>query len=259
VLREGWPKYHVGLIEGAAVIKYHSTNPDSIRQEARRLREMGLEEGVHFTVKMPEEGRYGYVYIRRKGLEHAVWLSVYGSGRQRGLAAEFVEYILRRAWEAGEEVYEKAKKIVDEGKARGSLRLEGFEKEVKVDGEKHKVKVLSGGAEFEKSESGKLLLRIKIAAEMDGVRSEYAITYSRLGRDKAAVGRAYASANAPGGREADAKRLAAVIKALTGREPKVYQRSDGTIEMVCGREHLESFKRYAELTDATEKLLEDDM
>ena len=47
------------------------------------------------------------------------------------------------------------------------------------------------------------------------------------------------------------------MKALTGREPKVYQRSDGTIEMVCGREHLEGFKRYAELADAIEKWLEE--
>jgi hypothetical protein len=44
-LREGWPKYHVGLVEGALVVRYHSTNPDSIKREAQRLREMGLEEG----------------------------------------------------------------------------------------------------------------------------------------------------------------------------------------------------------------------
>jgi len=29
---------------------------------------MGLVEGKHFTVKMPGEGRDGYVYIRREGL-----------------------------------------------------------------------------------------------------------------------------------------------------------------------------------------------
>jgi hypothetical protein len=39
---------------------------------------MGLEEGKHFTVKMPEEGRDGYVYIRREGLAHAAWLFVRG-------------------------------------------------------------------------------------------------------------------------------------------------------------------------------------
>jgi hypothetical protein len=45
-----------------------------------------------------------------QGLERAAWLSEYGSGRRRELAAEFVSYILQRAMEAGEEVYEKAKR-----------------------------------------------------------------------------------------------------------------------------------------------------
>jgi len=39
-------------------------------------------------------------------------------GGAAGLAAEFVEYILRRAREAGEKVYEKAKEIIEEGRAR---------------------------------------------------------------------------------------------------------------------------------------------
>jgi hypothetical protein len=72
---------------------------------------MGLEEGRHFSVKMPEEGRYG-------------------SGRQRKLAAEFVEYILQRAREEGDDVFKKALEVVEEGKARGPLTLKGFEKEV---------------------------------------------------------------------------------------------------------------------------------
>jgi hypothetical protein len=68
-----------------------------------------------------------------------------------------------------------------------------------VDGRRYVVKVLGGGAEFDEGRSGKKLLRIRITAEVDGVRREYTITYSRLGRDKAAVGRAYAKADAPGG------------------------------------------------------------
>jgi len=87
---------------------------------------MGLEEGRHFSVKMPEGGRDGYVYIRREGLKHAAWLSVYGSGRQRELAAEFIEYILQRAERAGKEVYEKAREIIDEGRARGLPNAEGL-------------------------------------------------------------------------------------------------------------------------------------
>jgi Fe2+ transport system protein FeoA len=123
VLKEGWPMYLVKLKDGALMLRFSSPNPDSIRREAQRLRDMGLEEGKHFTVKMPEEGRGGYVYIRREGLAHAAWLSVYGSGRQRELAADFVEYILQRAENEGDAVYEKAKEIIKEGKERGSLKL----------------------------------------------------------------------------------------------------------------------------------------
>ncbi len=167
---------------------------------------MGLVEGVHFSVKMPEEGHDGYVRILREGLAYATWLSEYGSGMQRELAAEFVEYILRRAWEEGEEVYEKAKKIVDGGKARGSLRLEGFERKVEVNGKEHLVKVIGWGAEFEKSQSGKKLLRIKITAEVDGIKSDYTITFSRYGRTNTVESFTIARADAPGGRETDAER-----------------------------------------------------
>ncbi len=94
VLKKGWPKYLVRLSSsGSLEVRFSSTNPDSIEREAQRLREMGLEEGRHFTVKMPEGGGKGYVSIFRVGLEHAAWLSVYGSGEQQRWAAEFVEYI----------------------------------------------------------------------------------------------------------------------------------------------------------------------
>jgi hypothetical protein len=217
---------------------------------------MGLEEGVHFTVKMPEGGKAGYVSILKEGLAHAARLSVYGSGRQRELAAAFVNYILRRVEETGKEVYKKATKIVDEGMSRGSLTLKGFEKEVEVDGKKYKVKIIDGEA-VEEDRGGRKLLRIKITAVVGGVRSEYTITYGRRGRNNAAVGRAYARADAPGGREADAERYSALIKALTGKEPRVIERSDGRIDIICGREHLDGFMRYAELADAIEKWLEE--
>ncbi len=207
-------------------------------------------------MRMPEGDRDGYVYIRREGLERAAWLSVYGSGRQQELAAKFVEYILQRAEEAGKEVYDKANKIIEEGKARGSLKLEGFEKEVEVGGRKHVVKVIDGGA-VEEDRCGRKLLRIKITAEVDGVKSEYTITYSRRGANNATLGRAYARSDAPGGKEADAERLAALIKALTGREPKVYRMKDGTIMIECYEGHLEGFARYAELADSIEKWLEE--
>jgi hypothetical protein len=71
------------------------------------------------------------------------------------------------------------------------------------------------------------------------------------------VGRAYARADAPGGRKADAERLAAVIKALTGREPNIRRMKYGTVIIECGRERLEDFKRYIELADAIEKWLKE--
>jgi hypothetical protein len=207
-MKEGWPRYNVQLARsGALVIRYRSTSRKNIEREAQRFRDMGLVEGRHFSVEMPEEGRDGYVHIRREGLAYAARLSEYGSGRQRELAADFVEYILQRAKEEGDDVYEKAKEIVEEGMSRGSLRPKGFEGRVEVGGKEHVVNVIDGGAELEKSESGKLLLRIKITTEIDGVRREYAITYSRYGESNAAMGFATARANAPGGKEADAERF----------------------------------------------------
>ncbi len=226
---------------------------------------MGLVEGRHFTVKMPEEGREGYVSILRKGLAYVAWLSVHGEGeQQRRLAAEFVEYILRRAEEAGKEVYEKVKKIVEEGKARGSLKLEGFKERVEVNGKTYVVKVI-GGSAVEEDTGNRKLLRIKITAEVgrvegghivDRVVREYEITYGRYYKN-AAVGYAYASADAPGGREADAERFADVIKALTGKEPNIRRRKDGGIEIKCYEGHLEGFMRYKELADAIGRWLEE--
>ncbi len=93
------------------------------------------------------------------------------------------------------------------------------------------------------------MLRIKITAEVDGVRSDYTITYGRYDRN-AAKGFAVA-------READAERPAAVIKALTGREPRVYRTKDGRIKIECYEGHLEGFMRYAELADAIERWLKE--
>ncbi len=250
VLMEGWPKYLVGLARSSALeVIFGSPNLDSIEQAAQQLREMGLEEGKHFSVKMPEEGRNGYVYIRREGLERAAWLSVHGSGRQQELAADFVEYILQRAKEAGEKVYEKAKEIIKEGKERGSLKLEGFEKRVEVNGKTYVVKVI-GGEAVEEDRGGKKFLRIKISAEVGGVVHEYEITFGRRRADNKVVGYAY-------GREADAERFSALIEVLTGKKPRIRRMKNGAIIIECGREHLDGFARFAELASAIAKWLEE--
>jgi hypothetical protein len=257
-LKEGWPMYNVRLTSsGALEIRFSSPNLNSIQREVQRLKEMGLEEGKHFSVKMPEGNKKCCVSILRKGLEHAAWLSVRGKDeQQRSLAAAFVERILRRAEDAGKKVYEKAREIIEEGKTRGSLKLEGFKKEVEVNGRRHVVKVIGGEAVKEK-QNGETLLRIRITAEIDGIRGEYEVTYGRYGKLNAALGFAVPRADAPGGREADAERLAALIKALTGKEPRIHKSSNGKIDVACGREHLEGFSHYAELADAIEKWLEE--
>jgi len=267
-LMEGWPKYLVRLDHHNSLeVRFASPNPDSIQQVARQLNGIGLVEGKHFSMKMPEEGGgMGYVRILKAGLAYAAWLSVHSKDeQQRKLAADFVEYILQRAKEAGEEVYEKAKEIIEKGKERSSQTLENFEEWVEVNGKTYFVKATGWGAEIEEGRDGRKLLRIKITVEVgrvegehieDRVEREYTITFSRHRKLNTAEGRAYARADAPGGREADAERLVAVIKALTGKEPRVYRRKNG-IEIVCGREHLEGFMRYTELADAIEEWLEE--
>jgi hypothetical protein len=127
------------------------------------------------------------------------------------------------------------------------------------------VKITGGRAEFEESRRGKRLLRLKITAEVGGVEGghtivdrvvrEYTITFGRYGDRNEIAGFAVARANAPGGKETDAERLSALVKALTGREPKVYRMKNGKIK--CYREHLDGFMRYAELADAIARWLEE--
>ncbi len=124
-------------------------------------------------------------------------------------------------------------------------------------GKEYVVKVIGGSAEFEESRCNRMLLRIKISAEVDGVRREYEIIFSRSGASNAAVGRAVARANAPGDREAEAERFSALIKALTGRELRVYCMKGGKIMIECGRKHLDGFARYAELADTIVRWLEE--
>jgi hypothetical protein len=256
VLWDGWPKYEVRLTHNRSLeVSFGSTNLDSIVREVQRFREIGLEEGIHFTIKMPEGDSNGYVRILREGLVRAALLSIHGEDEQRRSAAEFVSYILQRAWEEGGAVYEKAREIVEEGRARGSLTLRGFERVVEVGGRRRVVKVVSWSVRLEESQRGKKLLRVKIAAEVDGVRCGLAVTFGRYGRKSEAAGYARSKPGAPGGREADAERLAAVIKALTGEEPRIYRKKNGAVVIACGRKHLEGFRRFAELADAVERWL----
>ena len=119
------------------------------------------------------------------------------------------------------------------------------------------VKVIDGGAGFDVGRGGRKLLRIRITAEVDGVRREYVITYGRYGSNNVAKGFAYARGDAPEVRKADAERFSALVEALTGKKPRIRRRSDGAIEFECYEGHLEGFARYAELADAIKRWLEE--
>jgi Fe2+ transport system protein FeoA len=273
VLMGGWPKFHVRLKDGALEVRFSSTDPDSIEQVAQRLEEMGLKRGVHFTVRMPDNGKIGYVSILTEGLAYATYLSVRGKNKQqRDLADEFVKLILRRAEEEskdvhekaeeGKDVYKKALEIVNEGKSWGSLKLEDFEKEVEVNGKTYVVKV-RGGEAVEEKQNGKTLLRIKIKAEVgrveDGhtVEREYTITFSKYGAGNKVRSDTYAGGNTPEVREAEAERLSALIEALTGKKPTIRRMKGGRIMIICYGGHLEGFMRFEELVETILKWLEE--
>ena len=48
-----------------------------------------------------------------------------------------------------------------------------------------------------------------------------------------------------------------MIKALTGKEPKIRRMKDGSIIIECSSAHLDGFMRYAELADVVEQWLEE--
>jgi len=77
--------------------------------------------------------------------------------------------------------------------------------------------IIGRGAEFDVGRNGKNLQRIRITAEIDGVRCGYTITFGWRGARNEAVGRAYASVDALGGRVADAERFSALMEALRSR------------------------------------------
>jgi predicted transcriptional regulator len=240
----GRPRYCVMLTKKKALmVRYMTTNLSNLEREAQRLREAGLVEGFHFIVTPPEGGRPGYIYIRVAGLRRIAATAARGNPA----AAEFINLILQRAGEVGPSAYEKAMKIVEEAKALGSRRLSDVRGvEVEVGGKRHVVAVLSYDVEWDVRR-----LQISILAEVDGVDSWFTVTFSRRRRGRRAAGSAYGRASAPGGAEADAERFAALMKALTGKEPRFYV-VGGRLVFSLGRSYLDALAKYAELADIIE-------
>jgi hypothetical protein len=107
-----------------------------------------------------------------------------------------------------------------------------------VSGKRHETEAIDGSGGLLKSKSGKIMLKIRIAAEADGVRGNCVITFRRRG--KTDVGYACAGAGGQG-----AERYSALIKALTGKEPEVCRLKDGRIMAMCSEVH--NFACYREL------------
>jgi hypothetical protein len=147
-----------------------------------------------------------------------------------------LEEILQRTKETGKEVYKEVRKIIEEGASRDSPTLKGFEERVEVEGREHVVKVVDADA---KIVIRRMLLKIDIVVEVDGVLHKYVITY----RNRTA-------GYAPGGTATDAEILATVVEMLTGKRPKVHRWKNGQITLKFGREHLDALARYAELSKA---------
>jgi transcription initiation factor TFIIB len=190
----------------------------------------------------------------------ALWLATYkkhGMLMRLAEAAGVTDVAVKNTARVMKKV-EEALEVVEEGKARGSLKLADIRgAEVFVGGKRYVVTVLGGGAQPEGGRGGKPILRIKITAEIDGVRGEYTITFGRRRPDNAIVGCAHARADAPGGREADAERLVALVEALTGKKPRVRRKRNGVVMITCTRKHLDGFARYTELAEAIGRWLEE--
>jgi hypothetical protein len=230
----GLPTYN---IDKMAV---YSKRPEVLEREVQRLREVGLAEKKHFTVRRPEGGRNGYVKILREGLAHIAWLSAHGSGRQRELAGVLLEHILRSAQEKGEDVYRRVKRTADVGISRSPPTLIGFEREVggRVVKVKEALAWLKDGR-----------LKIAVAAEVDGVEMRFEISFIKM--KKGGVWGFVRAKTAE-----DAERIATVIRALTDVSPTVVRTNKGVYILRCNEKHLKALIRYTELADA-KKWIED--
>jgi len=148
--------------------------------------------------------------------------------------------MLQGAGEEGEDVYRTALEVVEEGKTGGFLRLEGYEKKVNGGGgQRPRGEVIGRGAEFDVGRNGKNLQRIRITAEIDGVRCGYTITFGWRGARNEAVGRAYVSVDAPRRQSGGRREVLGFGGGL--EEPWVHCMRGGKIRIVCYKECLDGF------------------
>jgi hypothetical protein len=222
-------KFEMRLVGGALEVNFSSTGRESLEEVAREFKAMGLEEGVHFTVKW--SGERGRVSLLAEGVRRLAWVSTYGEREQRRRAAEFLKFLEERAKAKGAEVLRKLEALLEEGRSRGALRLVGLER----DG----VKVLDVKTE---EKDGKLYVTIK--AEVDGAAGEYKITFYR---ERSGAKRLQFFVR--GG----AARAVKLVEVLTGERPQVTEMPNGLTRIRGSERHIEALARYEELRETIEK------
>jgi PaRep2b protein. len=220
-------KFEMRLVRGALVVRFRSTNRESVEDVVREFKAMGLEEGVHFTVRWG--GGRGYVSLLAEGVRRLVWVSIHGEEGQRQRAAEFLKFLEAKARAKGGEVLRKLEALVKEGRSRGALRLVGLEK----DG----VKVLDVKTE-EKDDK----LYVTIKAEVDGATGEYKITFYRERR-----GIRYLRFYVRG--EDAVTRAVKLVEVLTGEKPQVTEMPNGWTRIRGFGSHVDAMARYEELRE----------
>jgi hypothetical protein len=224
-------KFEMRLTRGALVVRFRSTSRESLEEVAREFKAMGLEEGVHFTVRWG--GERGFVSLLAEGVRRLKWVSTHGEGEQRLKAAEFLKFLEEKAKAKGAEVLRKLEELVEEGRSRGALRLAGLEK----DG----VKVLDVKTEERDSK-----LYVAIRAEIDVVEKEYKITFYRE-KD----GKRYLRFYVRG--EDAVTRAVKLIEVLTGERPQVTEMPNGWTRIRGFGGHVDAMARYEELRETIER------
>jgi hypothetical protein len=240
-------KFNIGLSGGALQVKFQSTNPENIRKLKQELESLGLREGKHFTVKWSEDKKIGYIYIAREGIIELAYIAKHGTDETQRLgAASLIEHLSRKAELAGKEVLVKLEELVREGESRRSLHAEGLKTVVKIEWKGRHVEVPVEVKSIKAWEDGNKL-RIVVGAIVGGVEGQWTATFRRT-KKNAIEGYTVARVNAPGGREEDAKRIIALVKALTGEEPNI-KLDKGKPVIIYTRRHLDGFKKYTEVAD----------
>jgi len=245
---EDKPMFNIQITNsGGLQIAYLATSGERLRQYASLLEELGLKEGTHFTVKKPEGGKRGHLHITAEGVVKLAELAKHAEDPElRAKAEGWINHLLERARESGgEDARKRLEELVEEGAARGALKLIGkhevVERGAKV---KHSVEVREAYAKIEDGDK----LRIYVKAAVDGVEVERTWTFFR-DRDSAR-GYVLTRADAPGGRAEDARRLQILSKVIFGDAGTL--KSNGK-QILYTRRHLEHAMRFKEIKDEIER------